>query len=259
MQDDIYILKNLVSKYPNYHPGISLDCVVFGYKKEALHILLLKSRSHDLWALPSGFLGKEEELEEAVGRIMFERTGLKNVFLKQFHIFSSVNRTEGNRQFDGFTDELPADLIQQYHAWFDQRFLTTGFLALINPKRAKLQTDLTSSECAWLPILELPSLFLDHEEIIQKAMDTLQQQIQHIPVGKSLLPKKFTMRDLQKLYEAILQKKLDRGNFQRKMLKLDVLIRHDKLMTGAANKAPYLYSFDSKKYKELLEEGMWFL
>lgn len=104
----------------------------------------------------------------------------------------------------------------------------------------------------------LPKLVFDHNDILEKAIVHLRHQLNYVPLGLSLLPKKFTMQDLQKLYETILGKPIERSNFQRKILKLDILIRREKLMSGAANKAPYLYSFDEKKYNCLIKDGIGF-
>lgn len=115
-----------------------------------------------------------------------------------------------------------------------------------------------SDKCEWKAIDELPQLLYDHESIIQKGLTHLSIQLNYLPVSMLLLPKKFTMQDLQKLYESILNKKLERSNFQRKMLKLGIFIRLEKQLTGAANKAPYLYCFDKPKYTELIKKGIGF-
>ena len=119
--------------------------------------------------------------------------------------------------------------------------------------------DHTSEICMWIPISNLPSLILDHEEIIEKALEHLRVKLRHLPIVYSLLPKKFTLLELQTLYEKLSGKTMNRGNFQRKMMKLDILIRHNKLMTGAQNKAPYLYSINHKVYDKLLKEGVDFI
>ena len=142
--------------------------------------------------------------------------------------------------------------------WFKQRFITTGYLSLVDIQKCGPKPDAFSEIIKWSPLDELPDLIFDHNEIVKCAIDFVKNQINYLPIGITLLPEKFTMKQLQSLYEAILGKKLDRGNFQRKMLKLEIFIRHEKQLEGGAHKAPYLYSFDKDKYKELLEQGFGF-
>ena len=129
---------------------------------------------------------------------------------------------------------------------------------MVNLNDTKPKPDGFSELCEWKSIDSLPNMILDHSKILQSALLHLKIQLNYLPIGISLLPKKFTMQDLRKLYEAILGKSLERSNFQRKLLKLDILIRHEKQMTGAANKAPYLYSFNIDNYNALLNQGIGF-
>lgn len=254
----------LIQNIKNYVPGISLDCVVFGYSDGILKVLLLKHLNIDAWALPGGFLPANMEMQDAVDQVLQDRTGLQDVFLTQYHTFSSLNRGWNvNKQSALAIQQLqsmwPDQHKQKLKAWFDQRFISTAFLALIQANKASLSRDFLSECCQWMPISELPDLVLDHKVMIEMALEYLKVRINYLPIGKSLLPDKFTMTDLQTLYESILQKKLDRGNFQRKMLKLGIFERQEKLMTGAANKAPFLYSINDDAYSDLLEQGIGYL
>lgn len=252
-----------VNRIESFVPNVSMDCVVFGYRNEELHVLLLKYRNLEAWALPGGFLSVSEEMEDAVNRVLIERTGLTNIFLTQFHTFSSLSR---GWQHDDFSRSVlqslysttPDDEVNKLKLWFEQRFISTGYLALVNADDSNPAPDYLSDRCTWMPVNDLPPLVLDHQMIIERALNHLKVQINFLPIGKSLLPDKFTMSSLQSLYETILDKPLDRSNFQRKILKLGMLIRHEKLMTGAANKAPYLYSFDEQIYEQLLRDGIGF-
>lgn len=256
-------IERFISLIDEFVPGVSMDCVVLGYYKKTLHVLLLKWKNSELWSLPGGFLRRSELLEEAVNRVLLERTGLQDIFLRQFHTFSSLER---NRKREELRQSPLYHLMQEETEesrdkvidWLSQRFISTGFLALLDAEKVNPAPDHFSDTCTWVPLNSLPDLILDHQEIIEKALFHLKVQLNYWPIGHSLLPEKFRMTDLQTLYEVILQKKLDRSNFQRKMLKLNILERHEKLMTGAANKAPYLYSFDETAYFKLLEEGIGF-
>ncbi len=252
-----------IQQIKTFVPGISLDCVVFGYYGGVLSVLLLKYRNADAWSLPGGFLPADKEMEAVVNDVLLARTGIKDVFLTQYRTFSSLNRGwSANEQSRLVSVEIekmwPKEHRSELRAWFDQRFISTAYMALMDSEKATLVPDHLSESCEWIPIAELPPLVLDHQEMITSALAYLRVQINYLPIGKSLLADRFTMNDLQSLYESILQKKLDRGNFQRKMHKLGVLIRHEKLMTGASNKAPYLYSINEEVYQRLVKEGMGF-
>lgn len=245
----------------NFVPSISMDCVVFGYRSKRLHVLLLKYRETESWALPGGFLPKESEMEEVVTDILFERTGVEDIYLRQFHTFSSVKRGWQDRDKENFEiikSLWPAAHREKLVEWFDQRFISTAFMAFVDASLSDPVPDEISDACSWVPLDHLPSLVLDHYDIIQEAHGQLRQRINYLPLGRSLLPAKFTMYELQSLYESVLGKELDRGNFQRKMMKLGFLNRHEKLMTGASNKAPYLYSLNHDTYDRLVAEGIGF-
>ncbi len=254
---------NFVKDLLRFVPGVSLDCVVFGYRDGILNVLLLKHRNVDAWTLPGGFLLSDMEMQDAAHDILYKRTGLQDIFLTQYHTFSSLHRgwdvNEQSRlaiaQVQSTWEVKHKELLTK---WFHQRFISTAYLALIEADKALLTTDYLSERCEWIPITDLPNLVLDHAQMIQMALEYLKVQINYLPIGKSLLPDKFTMSDLQTLYESIVQRKLDRGNFQRKMLKLGIFKRHEKLMTGASNKAPFLYSIDDQRYHLLLSEGIRF-
>lgn len=240
-------------------PGISLDCVILGYSEGKLHILVLKWKNLDVWSLPGGFVFKDESIDDAAHRVLHERTGLENVFLKQFETFGGMNRVwnasgKNEHMMQVLMDQMHFENKQKVQQWFQQRFVSVGYFALLNMKEARPIADFLSEECTWKRVDQLPELLLDHSEMVQKVLQQLRNQIDYLPVGKELLPKKFTMMDLQYIHEAILQKSLDRGNFQRKILSLNFLKRHEKLMLGAQNKAPYLYSFNDKAYMKSLQK-----
>ena len=227
-----------------YIPNLSVDCVVFGFHDVTLKVLVTRLKDKDLWALPGGYVLKTENLKEAANRILFNRTGAENIYLQEFKVFSDLNRSGG--VFDDFPDTL----------WNKQRFLSVGFYALVDFHQVNLVMDDISDACEWKSIEELPNFMMDHRSIFDKALITLRKQLNHKPIGYNLLPEKFTMPELQKLYEIILAKKLNRGNFYRKMLRYDILIKLDESRKGGAHKAPDLYQFDLEKYEKALKEGL---
>lgn len=237
----------------DYLAHISLDCVVFGFHAGQLKVLLLKMKHEDRLALPGGFVMKTETLEEAAIRTLRERTGVENVFLQQFTVFSEVLRSDPATR--------PADLLKygippEKAGWFAQRFISVGFYALVEFSCVVPRPDLLSDTCDWYNLDERGPLVLDHDRILETALHSLQLQLSHQPVGYNLLPRKFTLPELQKLYEAILGKKLDRRNFQRKIFSFGILRSLDEKRTGVAHKAPYLYSFDLRKYQKALKGGL---
>ncbi|HEX3385861.1 MAG TPA: NUDIX domain-containing protein [Mucilaginibacter sp.] len=233
----------------NYLAHISIDSVVFGFHEGQLKVLVLKMKDEEAWYLPGGFVLKNEPIEKAATRILKERTGLDEIFLQQFHVFGDPERSRPHR--DMYKDMLPAA-----ENWFANRFLTIGYYALVDFMNAVPAPDQHSILCAWRDLDDMPPLELDHSIILKTALDTLRLQLNYQPIGYNLMPKEFTMPELQKLYETILGKKLDRRNFQRRILGFGILKRSEQPRKGGAHKAPYLYSFDLKNYQSALTEGL---
>lgn len=230
--------------WKNYIPTLSIDSVIFSFYQNSLHVLLLKLKDMEAWSLPGGYVKKTENVDQAAVRILKERTGTENIYLHQFHTFGNVNRSE-----DAFTD-------YDNNFWFKQRFVSIAYYALAEHSLANLVIDDFSSAVGWHSIDNLPPFMMDHRIIFDKALITLREQLNNHPIGYSLLPEKFTMPELQKLYEAILGKKVNRGNFYRKILRYDILTKLDESRKGGAHKAPDLYSFNLEKYNSALEEGL---
>jgi 8-oxo-dGTP diphosphatase len=252
-------LSNNISNFDNYLPGQSIDCVIIGFKNHELHVLVLKWKNVDAWSLPGGFINLDENMDESAIHILKGRTGLSFPYLDQFYTFGSINRGGIKPGYEDIS-KLGLDIdINAMVKWLDQRFITTGYFALVDINKCNPKPDYLSEKCEWKPIKNLPNLTLDHQQILRKALDHIKISANYLPIGITLLPELFTMKELQKLYESIVEKELDRGNFQRKMLKLGLFIRQEKLLTGAANKAAYLYKFDKVKYEEMLVKGIGFI
>jgi 8-oxo-dGTP diphosphatase len=236
-----------------FMPSLSLDCVIFGFHENQLKVLLLRMKNADLWALPGGFIYREEDIEEAAIRVLKERTGIDQIFLQQFHVFGHPQRVNKKFHIDAFRKS--GIKLEKDH-WILQRFLTVGYYALVDFAYVVPSPDPGSADCAWWDLHDIHELFLDHKNILDKALETLRLQLNHQPIGYNLLPTKFTMPELQKLYETILDKKLDRRNFQRRMMGYGILKKLQETRRGGAHKAPFLYSFDLRRYKKALQEGL---
>ena len=221
-------------------PHIAFDSVIFGFSKGKLKILLMEYHDTGWLALPGGFVGKNEDLDEAAKRGLKERTGLDNIYLEQFYTFGNMAR---------FKPEVMQTILEANgffldpDHWMLDRFISVSYFALINFEKVILTPDELSDSIAWYEIDSLPKLILDHNAIVAKALQTLRENLERKLIGGNLLPERFTMNELQQVYEAIFGEKIRRTTFQRKMLGLDILERHEKLYTGKSHKAPYLYSF----------------
>ena len=225
----------------DYIPHLAYDSVIFGFNGEQLKILVLEYHNTNFFALPGGFVKRDENLDDAVKRGLRERTGLDNIYLEQFHTFGSLSRSEP-KIMRKILKESDFDLKENY--WMFDRFISVAYYALINYDEVNPQPDELSDSINWYAIDELPPLMMDHQEIVEKALQVLRDNLERKLVGMKLLPPKFTMKQLQQVYEAILGEKLRRTSFQRKILALDILQRHEKLFQGKAHKAPFLYSFN---------------
>ncbi|MFH6943726.1 NrtR DNA-binding winged helix domain-containing protein [Flavobacterium sp. FlaQc-50] len=247
------MLKEILLNSENYQPGLSIDCVIFGFHDNQLKVLLIKTSYDNKWSLPGGFVPIKEDIDTAAVTVLNDRTGMQGIFLRQFATFGSIKRKDPN--FDSTVldyFEIPKDAGQ----WFTQRFVTIGYYALVDFLKAIPQKDNNHEIIEWIDHKEVPELILDHKEILDKALNTLRIELNLMPIGYNLLPEKFTIPELQKLYETILDKKLDRRNFLRKITHIGILKKLDEKKSNVAHKAPNLYTFDKDKYEEVLKNGL---
>jgi hypothetical protein len=204
--------------------------------------------------LPGGFINREEDVDDAVKRVLWQRTGLENIYLQQFHTFGDLKRNIGaiekheeiNLAMGRSLDDL---------TWLSHRYITVGYYALVEYSKVNVTLNDISDKSAWMDVDQIPALFLDHNEIIKTGLAHLRSSIDTKLAAFNLLPETFTMSELQHVYETILGKELVRTNFQRKMLSLDILERIEKKYTGGAHKAPYLYRLDRKKAEAFLSSA----
>jgi 8-oxo-dGTP diphosphatase len=220
-------------KYPR--PALTVDCIVFGLDAELeLKIMLIKrdiSPFQGEWAIPGGFVRMDETLEQAALRELQEETGIHDVFLEQLYTFGDLERD-------------PRD-----------RTITVSYYALINLVEQQIQAATDAREANWFRISEIPKLAFDHDRILQTAIARLRSKIRYEPIGFELLPQKFTLTQLQKLYETVLDRQLDKRNFRKKILSMDLLIDTNELEQGVSHRAAKLYRFDENKYLELKQNG----
>jgi len=224
----------------DYLSHIAFDSVIFGFNGKDLKILVMQYHNTGLFALPGGFVRRNESLDDAVTKGVVERTGINNIYLEQFQTFGRLDR------FDSKAMERILEmngLNPKAHDWLLDRFISIAYYALINFEEVNPVPDALADSIDWYSFDELPPLMMDHGEIVQKALETLRANLDSKLLGMNLLPEKFTMKELQSVYENIMGESFKRTAFQRKMLATNALIRHEKRFTGGAHRAPYLYSF----------------
>jgi ADP-ribose pyrophosphatase YjhB (NUDIX family) len=217
--------------------ALSIDCLVFGFRNSELDILLIKHAegiSKGRWALPGGWIQYNESVDDAASRLLTSLTGVSNIYLEQLRVFGEVNRYPG------------------------KRVITITYFALINAGTYSLSPGFTASDAQWVNIHEVPKLPYDHNKILQYGFQHLKHKVKHEPIGFNLLPKKFTLHQIQKLYEAIMETELDKPNFRRKLLNMNLLVPCDEKQVDVSHRAANLYRFDKKIYKQLTETGFIF-
>src|SRR5680860_386535 len=210
---------------------LAIDGIIFGFDKEELKLLLVQrdfEPEKGKWSLIGGFLKKEENLDQAAIRILHHLTGLNNIYMEQVYSFSKVDRD-------------PAE-----------RTISVAYYALIDIASHDRKL-LKQNPIQWFNLKDAPELIFDHNRMIKRALARLRRRALNKPIGFELLPEKFTMRQLQKLYEAILDTKLDKRNFINKFNSFDILIKLDEKDMSSSKKGAFLFQFDEEKYMRNVE------
>lgn len=228
------------------NPHISVDCVIFGFSTNQLKVLLIEREytdelgdRHSDHKLPGDFITINEDLEKAAYRTLAELTGLKNIFLQQFAFFGQPDRISRKIDMDWLHETTGLEI---------HRVVTAAYFALINISKSNSEFAIKNN-ASWIEVSNIPSLAFDHAEIIGEGLIHLQNALRNEPIGFELLPDKFTIRELQSLYEVILGCKLDNRNFRKKILKSSYLIQLDEKQQGVAHKPAYYYRFDRNIYE----------
>lgn len=230
----------------DYINQVAVECVIFGYEDRQLKVLISKlNYKGDFYVLPSGFIFQDEDLEDAAKRILFERVGIRDIYLEEFSVFGKANRKR--KEFLdrliklNYLDTEAERINSPAYRWFTNRFISIGYYALLDIQKVTLNLTPLDQSLEWYNINEVPELIMDQNEIFQKALEIIRREAYVKPDIFNLLPEKFTMKEAQHIYETILETQLVRTNFQKKILSMDILQRLEKKFTGAKNRAPYLY------------------
>jgi 8-oxo-dGTP diphosphatase len=229
---------------PKYaQTDVSVDCVVFGYNDDGLRVLLIEQGFESgQYAVPGDLIFEDECLITAAGRVLFELTSLKNVFLKQFRAFGDPNRVNA---------EKDQEFLKTFRDYPDRRVVTVAYYALVSLQDHTPEAASFAGQAKWISIDEVPELAFDHNEILNCAIETLRDQIESHHISFELLPRKFTLSQLQSLYEIVLRKKLDKRNFRKNVKKrMPHVVPLDEKQTGVLHKPAQLFQFDPKKGSE---------
>jgi len=222
--------------YTYEHPraALTVDCVVFGFDESELKVLFVRrgfAPHKGRWALPGGFVRIDETIDQAARRELSEETGLENIFLEQLYTFGAVNRDPR------------------------ERVVSVAYYSLVKLAEHPAKGASDASDAQWFPIAAPPALAFDHADILEMAIQRLRGKVRYEPIGFELLPRKFTLSQLQHLYEAVLQTDLDKRNFRKRILAMDLLVPLDERTRNGAHRPAQLFRFDPRRYAVLKKRG----
>lgn len=218
-------------------PALTVDVVVFAFDQADLRVMLIQRDLKPFegrWALPGGFVRVDETVDDAARRELREETGLQDIYLEQLYTFGDLRRDPR------------------------ERVVTVAYYALVSVEGHQVQASTDARNAAWFSVTDIPSLAFDHQRIFSVARDRLQGKVCYQPIGFELLPKRFTLRQLQNLYEVILDRDLDKRNFRKKVLAMGIVKETNQIEQDVAHRAAKLYRFDKRTYDRLTQQGFHF-
>lgn len=231
------------------NPNVSVDCVIFGFDEDNLKVLLIErskgsnepseTDEPDFLALPGDLIYETEDLDVAARRVLYELTGLRDLYLEQFHTFGNPDRISKKHDIEW---------LKSVRANPDARVITVAYFSLISVDQYTTSSGSFARKSVWTPVSQVPALAFDHNLILNTALDKLKDRLYRQPVGFELLPEKFTLAQLQRLYEIILCTSLDKRNFRRKILKTGFVQALNERQKGVPHKPAQLFRFDERAY-----------
>jgi 8-oxo-dGTP diphosphatase len=242
--------------YIDYRPNLTVDCAIFGYHEGELKLLLVKNKVVTKWCMPGGFVRKDENLDNAAARVTAERTGIENLFLKQFKTFGEPGRNNPRDAFDEEKFYQLTGIKLEKDNWLTGETVSVGFYAITDIVSAQPKADFISSECAWFSIDNLPEMGFDHDEMANDALFGMRIDLYHFPIGKNLLQPKFTLKEIKLLYEVLSGKILNATNFPNKLISLGIISKLEEKRHIGAHRSPTYYKFNDEVYGKALVEGL---
>ena len=236
------------------HPNISVDCVIFGFDFDKLNVILVSRTLNDPdsgeeiisdFTLTGNHVYREEQLEDAAKRVLFDLTGLENIYLEQFMTTGDPNRLRNA------TDQL---WLKKSGKNPEDRVVSVCYFSLLNCNEVKLKE--SDRNVHWHPVKEANNLAFDHGEILKKGIESLQRKLQYEPIGFEMLPEKFTLSQLQKLYEVVFDTEFDKRNFRKKVSKMKYLIQLNEKQKGVSHKPARYYTFSREVYEKTKSDLM---
>ena len=248
--------REIILNGPNYFlRNVSVINVIFGYHEKLLKVLLQRPLGTDKWLLPIGYIKRIETIEEAASRTIEARTKLKNLYLKQFKTFGK--QTIWDKQLlTPILNRWDSDAKLDSTNWLLDNFISIGYYTLTEFSRVEPSGEYLNEECKWWEIINIPEMMFDHQNIIIEALNSLQLDIHHFPIGVELLPQKFTLPEIHRLYETILSRKLDYRNFSKKLIAAGIIIKLNEKRNIGAHRSPDLYVFNKEIYHKKLHDGL---
>lgn len=225
---------NYTYQYP--HPAVTVDCIIFGFDGQNLKVMLVQRKSEPfakMWALPGAFVDETESLESCAERVLLKECNISGVYLEQLFTFGSPSRDPR------------------------ERVISVAYMGLVKTADFELIAGNDELQIEWRDVEEIPDLAFDHQQILRTAIDRIRGKIRYQPIGFELMNPKFTLPQLQQLYEAILGQSLDRRNFRKKLLSMQILKQLPEKQQNVAHKAAFYYEFDRERYEILMKEGIY--
>jgi 8-oxo-dGTP diphosphatase len=248
-------IEEFYSSADQYLRNVEESNVIFGYHDKELMVLLQQPFTLDKWTVTGGFIKRTESIEEAAARIAFSRTGLKDLFFRQFGSFGNPQRSIDSGFTAKHVNEVTGAQVSPDY-WIFDYFVSVSFYTLTEFSKVKPQKGPYESEIKWWPVADIPPMMFDHKLIISEALKALRLHIAHFPIGYELLPEKFTLPEIHSLYQTVLGRPLDDRNFTRRLMATGILIKLAETKQIGPHRSPILYKFDKEKYENALNNGL---
>jgi 8-oxo-dGTP diphosphatase len=229
-------MKKTTFKYQYPHPAVTVDCIIFGFDGQTLKVMLIQRKSEPfakMWALPGAFVNEDESLESCAERVLMKECNIAGVYLEQLFTFGTPSRDPR------------------------ERVISVAYMGLVKTADFELIAGNDELQIEWRDISEVQNLAFDHSQILETAIQRIRGKIRYQPIGFELMNAKFTFPQLQQLYEAILGQSLDRRNFRKKLLSMQILKQLPEKQQNVAHKAAFYYEFDHERYEVLMKEGIY--